>query len=546
MLSALTILPDARAAALQPDELLLIYNAQSAESYRLAQYYSEKRGVPSDQMLGLTMDLVETLPRADYEQYVVPRVREALRNHDWGRRIRCLVTFYDVPLRVGRFHPSEADRQRSDMMHRGLVVTLEKIDHLLAEMTQFVTGNQSEFPIPTPMVDGRPRELNLTEIQERYMRYRSLRERMLGRLKTDGSAWTEEARKQTMDIIVRAEGRVGVLKHTKALNDTFGLDWMTLNEQAIEVQQSIRELLALSRSNYERNKLVGLVSQNEGMFALANLLDDDRRALEGIETEASFDNELALVLIDQPDTYRWIRSSLYYHGDERHQVGPMFMTARVDAPTPALAMRMIDHSLAAEEVGLQGRVYIDTRSLPNQHEMAKYDGDLFRFGKLLKSKTRLTVIMDIQGDVFQPGQCPNAAVYVGWYSVGKYVDAFDWVPGAFGYHIASSELISLRNPLTNYWCPEMIKDGVAATLGPTNEPYLHSFPKPTEITGLVLTGEYSLAECFWYTNPLASWKMTLLGDPLYRPFKVNPQLSVGDVFDQTMLPLTPISAPLAR
>jgi hypothetical protein len=34
-----------------------------------------------------------------------------------------------------------------------------------------------------------------------------------------------------------------------------------------------------------------------------------------------------------------------------------------------------------------------------------------------------------------------------------------------------------------------------------------------------MSGQYSLAEVFALTNPFLSWRMILVGDPLYNPFK---------------------------
>jgi hypothetical protein len=31
--------------------------------------------------------------------------------------------------------------------------------------------------------------------------------------------------------------------------------------------------------------------------------------------------------------------------------------------------------------------------------------------------------------------------------------------------------------------------------------------------------DLTLAECYWRTEPFTSWMQTLIGDPLYRPFK---------------------------
>jgi hypothetical protein len=66
-------------------------------------------------------------------------------------------------------------------------------------------------------------------------------------------------------------------------------------------------------------------------------------------------------------------------------------------------------------------------------------------------------------------------------------------------------------------------------MGPVEEPYLTAFPLPTDFFGLLLTGRYSLVECYYLTTPKVSWMMTLIGDPLYRPFARNPALTLADL-----------------
>ena len=203
------------------------------------------------------------------------------------------------------------------------------------------------------------------------------------------------------------------------------------------------------------------------------------------------------------------------------------MVARLDAPSPELVRRMIDVSIETEATGLSGTFYIDTRgkAVKGDEGMIKYDQDLIELARLVRAHTKMRVVLDLTPTVFQIGECPNAALYCGWYSLANYVDAFDFVPGAIGVHIASFELKSLRDPGKKYWCKELLKDGAAATYGPTDEPYLQSFPMPTEFFGKLLTGKYTLAEAFSQTLPYHSWRLALVGDPLYNPFRNNPQLA---------------------
>ena len=201
------------------------------------------------------------------------------------------------------------------------------------------------------------------------------------------------------------------------------------------------------------------------------------------------------------------------------------MVARIDAPTLALAKGLIDTAIEVEKEGLEGKVYLDARGIgkldkPNVPvgSYADFDRALLVTAKGMQEQTRWKWCWTSQPELFQPGDCPEAALYCGWYSLGKYVDAFDWKPGAVAYHMASAEATTLHKEDSQVWCKRMLEDGVCATIGPVYEPYLVAFPRPNEFFSLLLQGRLSLVECYYRTKPFNSWMMTLVGDPLYRPF----------------------------
>jgi hypothetical protein len=98
-----------------------------------------------------------------------------------------------------------------------------------------------------------------------------------------------------------------------------------------------------------------------------------------------------------------------------------------------------------------------------------------------------------------------------------------------GYHIASYELLSLRQPGETGWVHGLLTDGVVGTLGPVAEPFLGTFPRPDEYFPLLLTGKLTLAEVYWKTCPATSWMMACVGDPLYTPYLKNPALAETDL-----------------
>ena len=93
-----------------------------------------------------------------------------------------------------------------------------------------------------------------------------------------------------------------------------------------------------------------------------------------------------------------------------------------------------------------------------------------------------------------------------------------------GFHVASGEAATLRGVKSNVWCKRMIEEGIAATLGPVQEPYLSSFPLPDHFFPLLMTGDVPLLDVYYRSSPFLSWRQILIGDPLYRPFMKKPAI----------------------
>jgi uncharacterized protein (TIGR03790 family) len=205
----------------------------------------------------------------------------------------------------------------------------------------------------------------------------------------------------------------------------------------------------------------------------------------------------------------------------------VMIVSRVDGPTEDTVKRVIDESMETEKKGLTGKAYFDARwPRPSEEKNNKtdvgygfYDRSIHRAADLVKKSGRMPVVVNDREELFQPGECPDAALYCGWYSLAQYVDAFKWRPGSVGYHIASSECRTLKQIESQVWCKRMLEEGIAATLGPVGEPYVQAFPIPEMFFEFLLDGSWTLAECYALSQPFWSWQLVLIGDPLYRPFK---------------------------
>ena len=303
-------------------------------------------------------------------------------------------------------------------------------------------------------------------------------------------------------VPVKAEGR-GQLKGRE--------DKLRQLEKLVEQKKETLKRLqqnGASDSNEQKQEL------NEELIRLQSDID----YITGRETGAAVDSELAMVLFGDYELYRWQPNKLRYklpYWDQKS-----LMVCRLDGPSPDIARGLIDKALTAEKTGLNGVAYIDSRGIADfnkPYSFGYYDQSLRDLAELIKTRTKMSVVEENTPALFGPGQCPHTAIYCGWYSLKKYIDSFDFVDGAIGYHISSWEAVDIRDPNTTQWCPAMLSRGIAATLGAVAEPYLFAFPEPKEFFAELLDG-CCLVEAYYRTSPFNSWQMVLIGDPFYKPF----------------------------
>jgi uncharacterized protein (TIGR03790 family) len=520
------------AAELKPREVAVVAARGHRQSEALARYYLKARGIPAENLCLVDVTAAEECPRDLWTWGIRPEIRKWLDEHDSEHKLRCLVTVWGVPLKIAADAPGaerlkyqqflEGERtQRLDMLKQAGAA----LDAIAAEVA---------LPAPPPGADsGEPApdsELKAAQTSiERQLQNAQQRTAKLA------GAEQEAAGRRLQQLAMLAGGaRVMLAGMEKQLaltpdNQELRTQYDALRGRAaafLDMQLMVDQLPL----GYDHDGLMlAAIERNAGLLATVDWLDKQLDVVAKNETGASFDSELALVR--WPDDYELLRWQPNYlrEGYERSQwpqAFPTLMVARIDAPTIELAKGLVDAALATEQTGLTGKAYFDARGLakldgpaaaPGSYE--DYDRALLAAAKGVSERTTIETVLNDEPDLFRAGDCPQAALYCGWYSVGKYVDAFDWQPGAVAYHLASFEATTLRDPASQAWCKKMLEDGVAATIGPVYEPYLAAFPRPELFFALLLRGDLTLVECYYRTLPYNSWMMTLIGDPLYRPYK---------------------------
>ena len=323
------------------------------------------------------------------------------------------------------------------------------------------------------------------------------------RLLSPGSGGQIKCLLTTYGVPIKVEGRGPLEGKADKLKQ--------LRKLAEQEKNKIKQLNNIGTGKSARQK----VTVNRKLAQLQSEID----RITGKETGASIDSELSMVLFGDYELHRW-RPNMF----KNNSLGLAFntlMVCRLDGPGEQIAKGLVDKAIKTENTGLEGIAYIDSRGIAddrNLYSTGYFDQSLRDLSALIRLRTNISVQEEQTEKLFTAGTCPQTAIYCGWYSLKKYIDAFDFIDGAIGYHISSWEAVDLRDPNSSQWCPAMLRDGITATLGAVAEPYLHSFPEPKAFFQELFNGR-CLVEAYYHTKPFNSWQLVLIGDPLYRPFK---------------------------
>jgi uncharacterized protein (TIGR03790 family) len=303
-------------------------------------------------------------------------------------------------------------------------------------------------------------------------------------------------------------------------------DWMARETQRVRVGARYLDLLVATR-----NDIWAIVLMRGVPLKIApDPSDVDSMEYEpALQTNAAaVDNELALLPVFGLPTGGFVPNIFY--DDQvsgikrvgRDLARNMVLVTRLDGPKVSDVRRMIDDSLEAETHRLAGEAVVDTRGFTDEKGGYTMGDDWLRNARDMLVQDGWGVKFDDKPEVLPPTDPSNqVALYLGWYNadaVGPWITAPNrFVPGAIAYHLHSFSAATVRSETSN-WVGPLIAHGADATMGMVYEPYLALTPHEDIFTRRLLQGDY-FAEAAYASERALSWMMTVVGDPLYRPFR---------------------------
>jgi len=517
--------------ALSPSDLIVVYNLNMQSSKDVADYYAKKRAVPLSNLVGIRVPKSERMTRLDYDRDLIPPIKTVVdRLRSEGKKPAILLV-YGIPLLVRGSVNEKSDRAFVAFAQEKVKEYQNIVHQLIFRLNRLVPGNRPKVLAP----DALGKNHATTDVLK-----------MAGESFKSGLRYLIEAKSDETEqasilgvssVLIRL---VGAESMAKAILEGTGKgkdDYLKFFKN-----QELLKWHALLKTELGEMSFRGVRPENaletatavrfvNGVIGELKFWDKVKTTYAGGKYSASVDSELTLILAGPYQLERWLPNPFHENFDRLpfiHKIrDKTIMVGRLDGPTPERVKRLVNDAIATEKKGLEGIFYIDARGIKDNGSYGSYswyDRHLFNLYTTLKDGSSMEVVIDRGPELFAAGACPNAALYCGWYSLRNYVDSFMWKKGSVGFHVASAEASTLRTKESNVWCKRMIEEGIAATLGPVAEPYLLSFPLPDHFFPLLMSGKLPLLEVYFRSVPSISWRQTLIGDPLYTPFKNNPAI----------------------
>ena len=323
--------------------------------------------------------------------------------------------------------------------------------------------------------------------------------------------------------IVHVNVPLGCCSNDPGASDSWMISWSAFDSL---VRQPIKAFLETNNLKNKIKYIVPVYGVPSHILSLSTPLPPNFINFDWPQNSYSIDSFLATMY--SGNDFAWLANPYavtdptYFKSPIRTWVNPdgwpMYLVVRLDGPSSAIAMGLVDKAMQAES-GLtktSGTGYFDW-----QHSNNFGDASMKNAYNIALSKGLTAQLNDqsVTGHMIQ--SAPNTLWAWGWYSGSSYCACYSFVNGAVGAQLTSYTANTIRNfNLPGTWVPVWLRDGITATWGATGEPYSIGYASGDNLLNHFWNG-YNFAEAAYQSSPVVNWMMIFVGDPLYSPNVFN-------------------------
>ena len=437
----------------------------NSDSEQLLQYYRSERGIPEEQTVLFDFPGGDVVPREVWEEELRPKIRNWLNRlrEDKGLKVNGIVLLRGVPMIVEAWPDDSIEQVFWEESYSRMIEHWNKrSEKLVRELANLGTESEPDFSnISDATSMAKLFETVAGKVQSKIVANKNGQESKLQSFQqairelAGTTPFLNGLRQQLQGSAVRPPELIGQYEKLSGIR-----------QGQIE---SLNQMERLPVSVDREWMIANIVSNREGALGAWKWLEKQRQMIAANQSKASLDSELTLIA---SDNYRRIGTTPIDFNQPGASVLPV---RRIDGPTLEVARDLIKRAKVAEKSPSAGKVYIDRRGLTNG---SIEDMALENWLQQIEQQFSLAgreVQSDDSPQLFSDNACPNAAVYLGWYSLGNYKPSCKFVAGAVAYHLVPEDAQGVHLEDDNGWCKGLLNEGATFVIGSVSEPGVVDF-----------------------------------------------------------------------
>ena len=455
-------------AQLTAERVVVVAAANNPESREVAEAYCQFRQFPLERIVEVEFPAGVTLSRGVWEDSLRTKIAAQIQAIDAAQTVTDVVLAYGTPLAVAAWEDDRELKQWELYYQKAMDDGIRRLNAALKILGQL--GGQEPASVQLP--------INLADLRLIFQQQIELAQK--------GAAGkpAEEQQVANAQLQNQVQAVAGLFPFMNSLQQQIQAGG---GEASANMQQQLQYLRGRSEvltqtiqylekmpASFEREAtMIALLEQGGGLLDVLTWLQRQMDLVQMNDSMASLDSEIALLFWGEYRRIGVVPNFLNpaFDGSPLRNAYRTLKVSRIDGPTKEVAKQLIERTKAAEAItDLQGNVYLDLRGIQSGDPMLVQTETWLRaVGEQLKAVDGLKVEMESSAKLFQPGQCPDALIYMGWYSLGKYIDACTFKPGSIAYHLVPGDALRLRDAEQQGWCRNLLEAGATRVIGSVGE-----------------------------------------------------------------------------
>jgi uncharacterized protein (TIGR03790 family) len=459
-------------AQVKPEQVVVVAAAESPESRRVAEAYCEFRQIPTERIVELTFSPGVTIARGDWEDRLRSELAGQLAALDPDKQVTDVVLVYGTPLAIAAWEDDRELKVWEAYYQKAMNDGVTRLNTALASLTTISAQEPVEVKLPMDIAAMRALFQQQIEAAQKAIPSKPADQQAAAGAQLQTQVQAVAGLYPFMNSLqqqIQAAQSGDQATNTGPLQQQ--LQYLRGRSEALS--QTVQYLEKMPASFERDATLVALLEQGGGLLDALTWLQRQMDLVQMNDSMSSLDSEVALIFWSE---YRRIGAvpnflNPAYDGSPLRNAYRTLRVSRIDGPTADVAVSLIERTRAAEAITeLQGNVYLDLRGIQSgDPQLLQTENWLKAVGEQVKGVAGLTVQQENTAKLFQSGECPDALLYFGWYSLGKYIDSCTFKPGAIAYHLVPGDALRLRDAEQQGWCRNLLEAGAARVIGSVGE-----------------------------------------------------------------------------